>query len=910
MSGLLSNAISGLQASQNALRTAGHNISNANTAGYSRQQVEYATRPEQQLGSAGFIGSGVSTVSIERIVNQFVTTQLRLDTSAFHQLNTYNTNIGKVDKLVADANTGLSQGLQSFFSALQNAADDPSSTPARQLVVNEAESLSNRFNNLHGRLTDIEKNINSEIKTVAQQVTSLASSVAQLNQKIAELSGGGGNPPNDLLDQRDEALRRLSELVSVQVVTQDGRDVNVFIGSGQPLVVGTTVSRFSVSLDGEVLLTNGVQSANVTDQLNGGKLGGLVGFREDILAPSMNQMGRLAIVLADTFNRLQGEGLDLDGDYGQPMFADINDLTLARNRVFHGSNADPQNRVLNVMIEDAGQLNTSDYSLRIMPGSSNYVVTRLEDDTVVAQGALNGNYPAEIGFDGLLLTLEGGSFQGGDNFTIKPTVNGARDIDTEITRPQDIALAAPVRTGTDIGNVGTGVINAGEVLSFYDAEDNRLPAFAVAGQLSPPVVIHFTSATTYEVLDNSDPANPVPLQPPIQHQTFIPGIENPMFSNTPGETRIIGDGARTGLPPGSIASSYPPDPVQTNGYLAEQYTFTSTNPDTGASQSQVIVTSPNASASQTAGLISSVSGVSANAYTTATLTDINVASLTAPTQISINGEPLIQYLGGVPIPGIADPATDPSGFYTYLAEQINSNENLATLGLHAVSGANADGVPELRLVAASGANLDIRLESAPGDSLGVHDSNGNPTVALTGSGTGNQSGVTLGGRIDITMDNGVRLNTAPTDSQLLGDSSDPGFAQSSYLGYQVTIKGQPQAGDSFTVDFNNNASNDNRNGLRFAALDANGSIDGGKLSFSDAYGELVERVGTKSSLSRINTTASQSLLEQTQALRDSVSGVNLDEEAANLIKFEQVYSANARVISVARDLFDTLLNAI
>ncbi|HEY0891662.1 MAG TPA: flagellar basal body protein, partial [Cellvibrio sp.] len=96
MSGLLSNAVSGLQASQNALRTAGHNISNANTAGYSRQEVNYATRPEQNIGAAGFIGSGVTTTSIERVVNEFVTAQLRLDTTTYNQLNKFNTNIGKV----------------------------------------------------------------------------------------------------------------------------------------------------------------------------------------------------------------------------------------------------------------------------------------------------------------------------------------------------------------------------------------------------------------------------------------------------------------------------------------------------------------------------------------------------------------------------------------------------------------------------------------------------------------------------------------------------------------------------------------------------------------------------------------------------------------------------------------------
>ena len=215
------------------------------------------------------------------------------------------------------------------------------------------------------------------------------------------------------------------------------------------------------------------------------------------------------------------------------------------------------------------------------------------------------------------------------------------------------------------------------------------------------------------------------------------------------------------------------------------------------------------------------------------------------------------------------------------------------------------------MVASSGVNLDIRFTATTaGNSIGVHDSNGNPTVTLTESTAGNQSAITVGGRIDITMADGVELRTSPTTSQLLGDSTAADFAQSSYLGYQVTIKGQPQAGDTFTVDFNSNASNDNRNALRFVELETKGTIDNGALSLSGGYSRLVETVGTKSNLSSINTSASKSLLEQTQTLRDSVSGVNLDEEAADLIKFEQMYNANARVISVARDLFDTLLNSV
>lgn len=876
------------------------------------------------MGAAGFIGSGVETRSIERVVDEFMTTQLRLDTSSFHQLDKYNTNIGKVDKLFADLSTGLSGGLQSFFSALQNGADDPSSTPARQLVVTQAEALSNRFNNLYDRVVAIESGVNREIEAITQQIGSIAQSISALNQSIGEKSASGSGPqPNDLLDQRDEALRRLSELVSIQVVKQDSGDINVFIGNGQPLVVGTTVSRFSVRDGGQIFLANNVQSANVTNLIKGGQIGGLLTFREDIIATSLNELGRTAVVLSDQFNQLQQQGLDLDGDYGQLMFRDINDPDLMLSRVKHGANSPPDDRVIALRIEDARQITSSDYRFEIIGGTSNYAVTRVSDNQVVTQGLLTGAYPFEVSFDGLRLELQSGSFQGGDTFTLQPTRRGATDIRAEISRPEDLAFASPIRSGSDEGNIGNGIISPGEVLQLLDANGNRLPAFAQPGQLSPPVVIRFTSATTYDVLDNTDPANPVHLNPPIREQIFVPGRDNLIFAQDPGETRVTGQGARLGLPAGRLPMFPvdPTDPAQPNGYPVEQLVFTLPDSTTGLSQTRTLTTTANASAAQTAAMLNSIPGVSANAFTTATITgiDIDPTGFAYPLQISINGENLLQHDGLALAGEVPNPNSDPGAFNDYLAERINTNPNLIALGLRAVSGANVvTGEPELRMVASSGVNLDIRLTADAGtpNSIRVNDNQGNPDVVLAGvdSAPGDlvfeQSAITIGGRIDLTLANGVSLRTAPSDSQLFGNSSAPDFAQSSFLGYQVSIKGQPQAGDQFTMDFNDNASNDNRNALKFVALETAATTAGETLSFSEAYGRLVEVVGTKSNLSSINTAASKGLLEQTQSLRDSISGVNLDEEAANLIKYEQVYNANARVISVARDLFDTLLNAI
>lgn len=915
MSGLLSTAISGLQASQNALRTAGHNISNANTAGFSRQQVNFDTRPEHNIGAAGFIGNGVNTRSIERIVDEFVTNQLRLDTSTFHQLDKYNTNIGKVDKLFADISTGLSGGLQSFFAAIQNGADDPSSTPARQLIVTQAESLSTRFNNLYDRLVSLEAGINREIEAVTGQISSLAQSVAALNQSIAEKSGTG-NMPNDLLDQRDEALRKLSELVSIQLVKQDSGEVNVFIGNGQPLVVGQMVSKFSVRDGGQIHLGNAIQTSNVTKQMTGGQIGGLLTFREEILATSMNELGRVAIVIADKFNELQRQGVDLDGDYGQLMFRDINDPVLTYDRVAHGQNAQPNDRVLSLTIDDASQLTASDYRFEIIPNTSNYVVTRLSDNKILGQGLLNGAYPAEISFDGLTVTLESGSFQGGDSFTLQPTRKGANYIRTEISRPEDLAFASPIRTATGNGNIGNGLISAGEIIGMVDAKGELLPAFATAGQLSPPVVIRFTSATTYDVLDNTDPANPVHLNPPIREQIFVPGKDNLIFSGDSGETRIAGNGARLGLPLGRLPSTLPltpGDPSPNNGYPVEQLTFAITDPATGLVSNRTLITSNHASASQTAAMLNSIPGVSANAFTTATITGIHIDSndFAIPLQITINGEKLLPENSADFSANVPDPNADQFAFNDYLAQQINNNPDLNALGIRAVSGANPDGDAEIRLVASSGANLEVRFRASTDNSeIYVNDSNGNPNVHLEGINDFSERAIVVGGRIDLTLADGISMRTAPTTSQLFGDSTATGFAQSSFSGYQVSIKGQPQAGDTFTIGFNSDATNDNRNALRMVALETAATVGGGKLSFAEAYGRLVEVVGTKSNLASINTAASKSLLEQTQTLRDGISGVNLDEEAANLIKYEQMYNANARVISVARDLFDTLLNAL
>jgi flagellar hook-associated protein 1 FlgK len=923
MSGILSNAISGLQASQIALRTAGNNISNANTAGYSRQQVNFTSRPEQQFGAAGFLGSGVHTDSVKRVVNEFINTQIRLDTTNFNQLDKYNQNISKVDKLFSDANTGLMGSFQSFFAALQNGASDPSSSPARQLIITQAESLTLRYNTLYDRIHETAKSVDNEVGTIVSQINALAKTIANLNQSIGQKNASAtGAQPNDLLDQRDEALRKLSELTSVQLVKHDNGDINVFIGNGEALVVGSGTSSFTVRNGGKIYLSNSTSSTDITSSISGGQLGGLINFKKEVLQPSLNDMGRIAIVMSDAFNKIQTQGLDANGNYGSAMFTDINEKNLTYNRIEHGSNAQPDDRVLSLSIVDAGAITIDDYRFDIISGTNNYSIKRASDNSVVTQGVLSGGYPQEITFEGLKLKLESGSFQGGDSFTLQPTRYGARDIHALLKSPEQLAFASPIRTTKSGSNTGNGVVSAGQVLSLFDANNNLLPTYSTPGKLSPPLVIRFTSETTYDVLDNTDPANSKPLNPAMREQTFYPNRDNAIFTNDKGETRIIGKGASLGLPEGRTASTplLAASPRQANGYPAEFYTFTTTDKVTGQISTQAMTASANATASETAARMNTIPGVTAHAFTTATITDINIDSsaFAPPFQMSLNGINLVAYdaAGGI-ASDVPNPAVDELAFNNYLAARINSNDSLKTLGIRAESSSNpVTGVPELRLVASSGVDLDVRLTAAstPGNinNISVNDGNGNPNVRLYGADLGGneQSAVSVGGRIDITLEEGVALKTAPTVSQLLGDSTASNFATSSYMGYQINISGAPKAGDTFTVDFNKDSKNDNRNALAMTALETGKAMQNGTMSFSQGYGRLVEEVGTKSNLSQINTAASRSLLEQTKAMQDGVSGVNMDEEAANLILYQQMYTANARVITVAKDLFDALLRSM
>ena len=501
MADLLSIGLSGLSANKTSLAVTGHNISNVNTPGFSRQDTVQATR-NPQFSGAGYIGSGTTLTDIRRTYSEFLTTQVRSSTALSSDVEAYRSQIEQLDSLLAGTTTGITPSLQKFFSSLQTAAEDPANIPARQLVLSEAEGLARRFNTVSDRINEQNEFINKQMVAVSDQVNRLATSIASYNDAIAK-AAANGQQPNDLLDAREEAIRQLSTYVGVTVVAQDDNSLNLFVGSGQPLVVGSTTSRLEVGPGQgdptrfEVNFVSGGSRQGITSLISGGELGGLIRYRAESLDPTLNSLGRLALAVSDQVNTQLGQGLDLKGQVGTALFGDYNDTALAQLRVrAFASNTGNAQPLLN--ITDTSVLTTSDYRLELTDDATlppTFQARRLSDgktiDVAVADDG-SGNYtlslaqlnppalPKDQGFQVTFSATEFAKAAGGDVYLLQPTRRGATTISTQLDQPDQLAFAAPLRSEAELQNRGNGVIGQP---SIDNVQDPLVPADLLA--LSP-----------------------------------------------------------------------------------------------------------------------------------------------------------------------------------------------------------------------------------------------------------------------------------------------------------------------------------------------------------------------------------------------------------------------------------------
>ncbi|HEY4369383.1 MAG TPA: flagellar hook-associated protein FlgK [Steroidobacteraceae bacterium] len=483
MADLLNTSISGLLAFQRALDTTSHNIANVNTVGYSRQLTEFQTRQADQSGS-GWVGNGVDVSTVRRAYDDFISGQARSSSSSYQQFNTFATQAGRINNLFGDSSTGMTASLQNFINSVQSVADTPTSVPARQTLLSQANSLMQRLQGFDGNLRSLNDQVNSQFDTEASTVTTLARGVAQLNAQISSGYARTGQPPNDLMDQRDQLLDQLATHVNVNVVKQGDNTVNVFIGNGQPLVVGQTAATLASTPDPYDATRKGLSlqtptgSIDITSSLSGGTLGGMLDFRTQMLDPARNALGRLSVALTDVMNNQHHEGMDLHGNLGGDFFATGGISTLQNaNNVGTGGVA------VTRVPDSAGALTTSDYEL-----TSTATGWKLQRTDTGASVAMTGTGTAADPFvaDGMSIVVSG-TASTGDRFLIKPTADAVSGMQVLITDPDEVAVAAPIKSAATAANLGNGTVSAGEVI------DANNP------QLRSPVTIQFTSPTQYTI---------------------------------------------------------------------------------------------------------------------------------------------------------------------------------------------------------------------------------------------------------------------------------------------------------------------------------------------------------------------------------------------------------------------------
>lgn len=515
--GLLTLGTQSLQANQTALSVTGQNISNVNTEGYTRQRPVFHSRAD--LG-------GVEIDDIDRVADAFLNRQIWTDSATYSSYNAFEDFANELDNLMASDVTSISKAMDDYFGALQTAVDDPVSLPNRELFIAQSEALVQRFNDLDANIRRQNDTINGRLESNVATINTIAGNIAQLNDDI-RIAKAAGNVSSELLDQRDAKLEELSEYIGFTTL-EDGNtgEVSVFIGNGEPLVVGQSANTlYTITSPADTSQLNlGIQIGNsvgdITHQVTGGKIGGMLDYRENTLNETLDELGRIALVFADSMNEQHQKGMDLDGNPGGLMFTDINSGSAASNRVL----AERDNLSTtsgSAIISDVSKVQATEYEL-IFSGPQEFTLIRGNDEMRWTQGDLNANGPAPtnasevdedgefyldatngdltLRIDGVTVTLDAtGSFATGDKFLIRPTRNAASEIDTVLNQARQLALAAPLATSEDAGNTGTAVATVSITDQDYAAQS------VVVGEMTPPIDVSFRSAL--EVIDTPAATN-------------------------------------------------------------------------------------------------------------------------------------------------------------------------------------------------------------------------------------------------------------------------------------------------------------------------------------------------------------------------------------------------------------------
>lgn len=497
-----------LQANQIALQTTGNNIANVNTAGYSRQSVVLNTVAGQFSGG-GYVGKGVEVKTILRNFSSFLTRQATLASATQNADVARSNKLNQLQDIFSGGSTGLGAAVSDMMNAFSDVASAPTDLTARTVALTRVDETAGRFRSASQALDDLMTGVQQELSQKADAINTLAYNIADVNQEIARAQGSG-QPPNDLLDRRDQLVRELNQYVQTTSIPADDGTVGIFLAGSQPLVLGTTVSPVSIvnddfgdPLKSKLAMTrDGQQILLDENALGGGEVSGLLRFQNTDLAEGRNLLGRLTMAITTEMNAQHALGLDLDGNAGGPLFTTVNLNTTANIRAPEAPaklNSNPLVEIT-MTITDATQLAASDYTINFS-SSTTGSITRVSDGKVTNfTQTLPSTTLATV--DGIQFDMPSSTLATpqtpavGDRFLIKPFSTSASNVARVFSTPRQLAVASPI-----VGAMGTTNKGSLQQVSLTALTNNQSATPHAAVSLTFAVNIT-TGAVTYTRSDD------------------------------------------------------------------------------------------------------------------------------------------------------------------------------------------------------------------------------------------------------------------------------------------------------------------------------------------------------------------------------------------------------------------------
>ncbi len=536
---LFSIAKTGVNASSRLLNTTSNNIANINTEGYVRERTEFKSQ----------LNGGVDRGFTDRVLSVFAMNQLRRDITSVGENQAFVDRAVGLDNVLASEANSVSGAVTRFFASIQTSADDPTNVTSRDAVLGQAQGLVNRINTLGEYMSVKEEEVELQIENSVSNANALIKQIGQLNEAI-QIVGNSSNvdTPSALMNERDLAIRKLAEYMSVETRPSPNSDLGIVVNltSGESLVLAD--GTFNVlALDGEPdyttaqlkLSTNYAPpksntTLNVQEQKMGGALGGLFRYREQVLEPSQRDLGKLSIALADTFNSQNRQGMDLDQQLGGDIF------TLPEFRgINYSENSDLSLGIKGRFTAGAGgEITNSDYRVEVLtsptgaPPTFDLQVSALNTDgtqqvdsdgnaitQTLTVSAQQGTYNSIMG--GIEIEFaSGSSYAIGDQFLFQPLRTASNNLSLATTRGEDLAFAKPLRVDTNAANLGDATIRNVSVsntnidntfsdvqASGFNGSGNIQSASETPASVGAPASVLFTSASEFQVLDNAVPPN-------------------------------------------------------------------------------------------------------------------------------------------------------------------------------------------------------------------------------------------------------------------------------------------------------------------------------------------------------------------------------------------------------------------